>query len=175
MVYNLIPITGRHLWYTTHHNIGQYSHTVMLLDLISIGTAVRISLLSRIAALHVVWYSLPVPGRHLQLSTHLTWSCTNIRPTTLFDAQDMLIPLKFHIYSICNVRFKCFRFHVRHFALRFNSHRTVHRAMLLSPVVTSASSKTNAATLNLFTKVIYALWFNVHQVITFSPPSLPVT
>jgi len=47
---------------------------------------------------------------------------------------------------------------------RLNSHRIVNRAMLLSEAVTSASSKTNAATLNLLPKVIYALWFNGHQV-----------
>jgi len=43
----------------------------------------------------------------------LTSSCANFRPTMLFDSKDMRIPLKFHIYYICNVRFKCFRFHVR--------------------------------------------------------------
>jgi len=93
---------------------------------------------------------------------------------------DMRIPLKFHIYSISNVRFKLFRFHVRNFDFRLNSHRIVHRAMLLSVVVTSVSSKTNAATLNLLSKVIYALRFNGHQVYhifpnkSSTPPSLPV-
>jgi len=63
----------------------------------------------------------------------------------------MRIPLKFHIYSICNVRFKCFRFHVCHFDFQLNSRQIVHRAMLLLAVVTSASSK-------------QSLWFNGHQV-----------
>jgi len=63
-------------------------------------------------------------------------SCTNVRSTMLFDAKDMPIPLKCHIYSICNVRFKWFRFHVRHFDFRSNSHRIVHRAMLLPAAVT---------------------------------------
>jgi len=99
----------------------------------------------------------------------------------LFDAKRMRIPLKFHIYSVCNVRFKCFRFQVRHFDFRLNSHRIVHRAMLLSAAVTSASSKINAATLNFLPKVIHTLWFNGHQVFyifinkSSSPPSLLVT
>jgi len=38
-----------------------------------------------------------------------------------------------------------------------NSDRIVHRAMLLLAAITSASSKTNAATLNLLLKAIYAL------------------
>jgi len=96
----------------------------------------------------------------------LTSSCTNIRPTMLFDAKDMRILLKFHIYSISNVRFKCFWFHVCYFYFRLNSHRTVRRATLLSAAVTSASSKTNAVTLNLLPKVIYTL---VTKFITFSP------
>jgi len=94
----------------------------------------------------------------------LTLSCTNIRPTMLFNVKNMRIPLKFHIYSICNVRFKCFRFHVRHFDLCLNSHRIVHMAMLLSAAETSVSSQTNATTLNLLPKVICALSFNGHQV-----------
>jgi len=48
----------------------------------------------------------------------------------------MRIQLKFHIYFTHNIRFKCFRFHVRHFDLRLNSHRIVHRAILLSAAVT---------------------------------------
>jgi len=93
----------------------------------------------------------------------------------------MRIPFKCHIFSICSVRFKCFRFHVCHFDFRLNSHRIVHRAMLLSAAVTSTSLKTNAAMLNLLPKVIYAFWFNGHQVYhTFTknsstPPWLPVT
>jgi len=47
-------------------------------------------------------------------SPTLTSSC-NIRTTMLLVAKDMRIPLKFYIYSISNIRFKCFRFHVRHF------------------------------------------------------------
>jgi len=47
-----------------------------------------------------------------------------------------------------------------------NSNRIAHWAMLLSAAVTSASSKTNAATLNLPPKVIYALWFNGHQLVS---------
>jgi len=58
-----------------------------------------------------------------------------------------------HKFHICNVRFKCFRFHVRQFDFRLNSHRIVHRAMLLSAAVTSATSKTNAATLKFASKV----------------------
>jgi len=38
-------------------------------------------------------------------SLTLTPSFTNVRPNMLFDAKDMRIPLKFHTYSICNVRF----------------------------------------------------------------------
>jgi len=61
----------------------------------------------------------------------------------------MQIPLTFHIYSIFNVRFKYFRFPIRHFDFRLNMHLIMHRAMLLSATVTPSSSKTNAATLNL--------------------------
>jgi len=92
-----------------------------------------------------------------------TSSCTNVRPM-LFNAKDMRIPMKSHIYSICNLRFKCFRLHVRHFYFRLNLDRNVHRAMLLSTAMTSASSKTNAVTLNFVIKVIYALRLNGHQV-----------
>jgi len=99
----------------------------------------------------------------------------------LFDVNDIRIPLIFHVYSICNVRFKCFRFHVRHFDFRLNSDRIVHRAMLLSAAVTSAFSKTNAVTLNLLPKVIYVLLFNGHQLYhiftkkSSTPPSLSMT
>jgi len=82
---------------------------------------------------------------------------TNICPIMLFDAKNMRITLKFYIYSICNVRFRCFRFHVRHFDFRLKSHRIVHRALLLSAAVTLASLKTYAATLNLLPKAIHAL------------------
>jgi len=81
-----------------------------------------------------------------------------------FDAKYMRFQLKFHI---CNIRFKCFRFYVRHFYFRLNWHRIVHQAFSLSAAVTSASSKTNAATLNLLLKLIYALQFNGHQVSHF--------
>jgi len=45
----------------------------------------------------------------------------------------------------------------RHFDFWCNSDRIVHSAKLLLAAVTSASSKTNAATLNLLPKAIYAL------------------
>jgi len=116
-----------------------------MLDIENIGITVGIVLLSCVQAeIDIISYLLPVPDRNL---------CTNIRPTMLFDAKDMRIPLKFHIYSICNVSFKCFRFHVCHFDFRLNSERIMHRVMLLSAAVTSASSKTNAATLNLLLKI----------------------
>jgi len=66
-----------------------------------------------------------------------------------------------------------------HFDFRLNSAGIVHMVMLLSAAVTSASSKTNAATLNLLPKVIYALRFNGHPVFRIftkkssTPPSLP--
>jgi len=47
---------------------------------------------------------------------------------------------------------------------RLNSLQIVHRAMLVSAAVTSASSKTSAATFNLLQKVIYTLRFHGHQV-----------
>jgi len=65
-----------------------------------------------------------------------------------------------------------------HFDFRLNSDRIVHSVMLLLVAVTSASSKTNAATLNLLPKAIYAPWFNGQQVyniftkISPIPPSL---
>jgi len=65
------------------------------------------------------------------ISPTQTSSCTNICLIMLFDAKDVRIPLEFHVSSICNVTFKCFRFHVRHFHFQLNSHRFVHRAMLL--------------------------------------------
>jgi len=139
--------------------------------------AVGISLLSCVPAeLHVISFALPVPGRHLEFSTHPDVVLYIIRPTILFDAKDMRISVKFHIYSIFDVRFKCFRFPVRHIDFRLNSHRIVHRAMLLSAAVTSASSKIYAATLNLLPKVIQ--WSpslsNFHLKIS-TPPSFPVT
>jgi len=79
------------------------------------------------------------------------------RFTVWFDAKDMRIALTFHISSICIVRFKFFRFYDRHFDFRLNADRIVHRANLLSAAVVSTSSKTNAATLNLLPKLIYAL------------------
>jgi len=42
------------------------------------------------------------PPSHFSLTQ--TSSCTNVRSTMLFVAKAMRIPLKFHIYSICNVR-----------------------------------------------------------------------
>jgi len=62
---------------------------------------------------------------------------------------------------------KCFRFHVRNFDFRLNSHRIVYRAMLLSAAVTSASSKSNTVTFKLLPKVIY-----IRPLIQWSP-SLP--
>jgi len=85
----------------------------------------------------------------------------------------MRIPLKFHMYFICNVRFKYFRFHVCHFDFRLNSDRIVHRAMLLLAAVTLASSKANAATLNLLPMVIYAVDSMVTKFFTFSRKNHP--
>jgi len=198
------------------------TNAVMLLDLKNIGIDVGILLLSRIAALHVISYALPVISRHLWLHTHpdkrqclnqssrvawqrnyrhSRWSCVAVlcksweirhfiftsdsRPPSLIfhppwrrhvlafvllccSMQRMRMPLKLHIiFSICTVRFKCFRFHVRHFDFRLNLHRIVHRALLLSAAVTS--SNTNAATLNFLPREIYADWYNgyqVHQILT---------
>jgi len=81
--------------------------------------------------------------------------------------------LKFYIYSICNGRFKCFRFHGRHFDFRLNSHRIVHRAMLLSAAVISASSKTNAAMLYLLPKWFTSFDSMVTKFNTFSPKNHP--
>jgi len=83
---------------------------------------------------------------------------------TLFHMHFRLQTAIFNFPPTHHVRFKCFQFSVRHFDFRLNSHRIVHRAMLLSAAVTSASSKANAAMLNLLPKVIYALWFSGHQV-----------
>jgi len=58
-------------WYTTHHNIGQYSHKCShVARFQNIGIAIGIVLLSRTAKLHVIWYAYPVPGRHLWFLTH---------------------------------------------------------------------------------------------------------
>jgi len=129
----------------------------MLLNLTNICIAIGILLVFRIAALHVIWYALPVPGSHLWFLTqpdkrqcleqskrsawrqnyrHSRWNCVAIictswdiryfistsgsrslsiifhppwrRPAMLFDAKHMRMPLKFHTYSICNVRFQVF-------------------------------------------------------------------
>jgi len=96
----------------------------------------------------------------IDFSLTLTSSWTKIRPTMLFDA--MRIPLKFRIYSICNVRFNCFRFPPFWFPVELGSNCAQCDVAISS--VTSVSSKTNAATLNLLPKAIYALWFNGHQV-----------
>jgi len=138
-----------------HTAVFRLVQLVVLPDLVIIGIAVEILLISCVQAdIYVISYLLPVTRPPSLIFTHLTSYCTNIRPTMLFDANDMRIPLKFHKYSISNVRFKCFRFPVRHFDFRLNSHRIVHRVMLVSAAVTSASSKTNAATFNLLPQVI---------------------
>jgi len=81
------------------------------------------------AEIYIISYQLPVPQAAIFHFSHtLTSSYTNIRPIMLFDTKDMRIPLKFHKYFICNVGFKWFRFHVRHFDFQLNSHRIVHRA-----------------------------------------------
>jgi len=75
----------------------------------------------------------------------------------LFDAKDIRILLTLRIYTTCNVRFKRFRFYVRHFDFWLNWNRIVNMAMFLSAAVTTAFLKTSAATLNLISKVIYVL------------------
>jgi len=147
----------------------------MLLDIENIGIAVGMLLPSCVQAeIYIISYLLSVPD------AILTLSCTNIHSIMLFDAKNIRIPWKFYMHSSCNVRFKCFRFHVRYFDFRLNSDRILHRAIMLSVVVTLTSSKTNKATLNLLPKVIYTIWFNGHQVNRIfannlsTPPSLLV-
>jgi len=57
-----LPFIYRHLWYTTYHDEGHYSHNaVMMHDLDNIGIAVRISLLSCIQVeIYVISQALPV-------------------------------------------------------------------------------------------------------------------
>jgi len=147
----------------------------VLLDIENIGIAVGI------VCYHV--YKLRYTLFHIyfrfqaavfDFSLTLTSSCTThyvIRCKRYADSVDI------SIYSIWNVSFKCFRFHVRHLDFRLNSDRIVHRAMLLSAAVTSTSSKTNAAKLIEFApKGDLRPWFNgklVTNFITLSLKNLP--
>jgi len=72
----------------------------------------------------------------------------------------MRIPLKFNIYSISNVRYS---------DCRLKSHRIVHRAMLLSASVTSASSKKMHQRWICFQR-----WFSMAtKFVIFSPENHP--
>jgi len=84
----------------------------VLLDIENVGIAVRIVLLYVYKprnTLFYIYFRFQVAIFYVSLT--LKSSCTNIRPTVLFDAEDMRIPLKFHMFFACNVRNECFRFH----------------------------------------------------------------
>jgi len=115
-------------------------------------------------------YPCPVTGRHLWFSFTLTLDSTIIRPTILFDPKNVQIPWKFHMYSICNFRYKNIWFHVRYFNFRLKTERIVYSAMLQP---TAASKTTNSATLDLLHR-----WFTPFDLmatlfITFSPRNNP--
>jgi len=91
--------------------------TVMLLNPKNIYKAVWISFLSCIQAqIHFILYPLPVIDRD-SLIFHSPGHRTvlTVVPLCCASTQNMQIPLKFHIHSICNFRYKYFRFRVRHF------------------------------------------------------------
>jgi len=108
-------------------------------------------------------------------SLTVTSSYTKICPTMLCDVKNILIPLKFHIYSIYNVRFKCFQFHVCHFYFRLNSHRIAISSGVFG-ILTNKRSNVEFAS-----KVDLRPLFNCHQVHhiftqkSSTPPLLPVT
>jgi len=179
----LPPVSGHHLWFLTHSiDKRQYLNQP---SRVAWHWKHRYSRWNFVAIMCTSWfYTLfhiyfLFQAAIFDCSLILKSSC--IRPTVLLNAKYMRILLKFHMYSICNVRCKCFRFYVRHFYFRLNSYRIVYKAMLLSAAVTSASLKANTATLNLLPKAIYALWFSGHQVYhiftkkSSTAPSLPVT
>jgi len=152
----------------------------MLLDPENIGKAFEISLLSCIQS----ECTLSTSGyRPPPLIFHSPWRRTVLTfvPPWFSGQRNKRIPLKFHIYSTCNYRYKNFRIHARHFNFRLNADRILHRAMLLPAAVTSASSKTNAAMSHWLPLVIYTLWFICHKVYLIftkkssTPRSLPVT
>jgi len=106
---------GRHLWFSfTPTNDSIYISPVGLLDIEKIGIAVGISLLSCMQAeIYVIHL---VPGRYLWFFTHpdvLTF-------VPLCCCKRYADYVEISHFSICNVRFKCFRFHVRHFDFRLN-------------------------------------------------------
>jgi len=102
---------------------------VVLLENEHVGIAVAIVLLWRVnAEMNVISYALPISCRHFWFFTHPGFVLYQHSSHYVFiDAKNMRIPIKFHIYSICNVRFKCFQFHVHHFDFLLNSNRILLR------------------------------------------------
>jgi len=161
----------------------------VLPDLENISIAVGISLLSCVPAeVHVISYALPVTGRHLWFLTHndtrqcLDKSSRVARPRKhryrKWNFVAIMCTSWATRYFVCTSGysrpFKCFRFPVRHYDYRLNSHRIVHRAMLLSAAMTSASSKTNIQQ----RWICFQRWFTpvdsmVTKFVKFSPKNHP--
>jgi len=72
IIFYLLPVNGRHLWFMTYPDIGQYSQLSILVawsqkHRVDVG----ISLLSCVRAeIHLISYLLPVNGRHLWFTTY---------------------------------------------------------------------------------------------------------
>jgi len=115
----------------------------MLLGPDNVGIAIGISLLSCIyTEIFVISYPLPVTGRHLWFLTHPDVGQYSIVPPYCSTKNYAIsVEISHRLHSICNIRYKHFSFHVRHFDFRLNAGRILRRAMLLPATVTLTSSK----------------------------------
>jgi len=96
-------------------------------------------------------------------SLTLTSSGTNIRPTMLFDAIYIRIPLKFRLYSICDVRSHCFRFPPFWFPVELRSNCAKCNVTISSARWLRHPQKQTQQRWICFQRR-YALWFNGHHV-----------
>jgi len=106
----------------------------MLLGSENVGIAVGIVLLIYLQAEMYVFHThfrLQADIYDFSLTVYDVGQCMLIFVQSYFSTQrNMRITFKFHIYFMCNIRYKYFRFHVRHFDFRLKADRIVHRAML---------------------------------------------
>jgi len=116
------PVTGRHLYYTTSPDIGQSSDWCDCSHVASCClTPQRHSRWKCVAIMFTSWdirYSISsLSYRPPSLMSYSPWRravLTFVTPYCLTHT-NMRIPLKFHLYSISNFRYKYFCFHTRNF------------------------------------------------------------
>ena len=71
-------------------------------------------------------------------------------------------------FKTCNLSYRCFRYHVRHFNFQLNTAEFQQVVRLSAAMVTSALSKISEARLHSFPLVKYASWFKGYQIYHFS-------